>query len=306
MFFYDDIFTEIELDLLDFKSKYNHPICIIGDLNSHTNPLNDIPECGDFLAKEVGCDWLATSNCLQEITNNASFTYHRYNQDLSCANSNGKQLIELCQAFDMCIANGRIGQDKFVGHPTCHKGAASVVDYAVTNDAMIPFCADFNVKILDKCISDVHCPVSLQLIVPQHIKLENKSTELKNDDCGKNYQNQNLTWSPSIADVFFNSISDPKIEQLENDLESMQKHTTQSNIDKLCSDMSNIIIDAAKGSGAYKELKQGTSERKKYISKQRPWFDQECIEERKKYYKVKNILKRKGKRSMCNKESKKF
>ena len=54
------------------------------------------PECDDFQAKEVGCDWLATSNCLQEITNNALVTYHRHNQDLFCPNCNGKQLIELC------------------------------------------------------------------------------------------------------------------------------------------------------------------------------------------------------------------
>ena len=71
----------------------------------------------------------------------------------------------------------------------------------------------------------------------------------------------------------------------------MQEHSTQTSIDKLCRNMSNIIIDAAKG--------RGTSERKTHKSKQRPWFDQECTEERNKYYKVKNVLKRKGEQSFC-------
>ena len=69
-----------------------------------------------------------------------------------------------------------LGEKKIFGHPTCHKGNASVVDFADINDAMLPFCADFNVEIFDKCISDVHYPASLQLIFSQHVNLENNPT----------------------------------------------------------------------------------------------------------------------------------
>ena len=49
-------------------------------------------------------------------------------QDLQL-NNYGKRLLEVCKSFRLCIANGRLGSDRFLGSKTC-KGY-SVIDFAI-------------------------------------------------------------------------------------------------------------------------------------------------------------------------------
>ena len=222
-------------------------------------------------------------------------------------------LIQLCQAFDLCIMNGRIGSDKFIGFPTCRKSLNSVVDYVIVNDAMIPYVTDVQIEMFDQCMSDVHCPVLFHLSIPLSENSTCITYECQNheiDQSGKECPNRHLMWSPEIATAFNENLTDSCIEILETNLEILSGNTTQTGIDKLCTEMSEIIIKAAEASRAYKGIRKGKMNNKnvKNVFKppRKPWFDEECAIERKKYYKIKNFLKRNGERNMSHKESKKF
>ena len=61
---------------------------------------------------------------------------------------------------DFKIANGRIGRDKILGKFTCHtSNGQSTIDYAIVSTELFPNIVDFYVDVLDKCLSDVHCPI---------------------------------------------------------------------------------------------------------------------------------------------------
>ena len=58
------------------------------------------------------------------------------------------------------IVNGRLGKYKAIGKYTCRttKGR-STIDYAIVSMELFPKIVYFYIEILDKCMSDVHCPV---------------------------------------------------------------------------------------------------------------------------------------------------
>ena len=61
---------------------------------------------------------------------------------------------------DLKIVNGRVGRDKSIGKFTCHTcNGKSTIDYVIASMSMFPKFVDFHIDILDKCMSDVHCPV---------------------------------------------------------------------------------------------------------------------------------------------------
>ena len=52
--------------------------------------------------------------CINQIILDKNGLIHRQNQDMKVNNA-GKLLIETCKANDLCILNGRFGEDKGVG-----------------------------------------------------------------------------------------------------------------------------------------------------------------------------------------------
>ena len=229
-FLMDGTFADIEADLLDLKSKYNEPLCLMGDFNAHTQNMSDIPVIDDLLALETGCDWLAESKCLNGLQVNKHTTSHRYSKDVAPMNRNGKELIQMCKSFDMCIMNGRIGRDKYIGLPTCRKGSDSVVDYVIANDVMIQYACDFQVELFDQCMSDVHCPILFHLSVPlnEYSNIKETLNQAEPEQTGKDCPNRYLSWSPEIAAAFVTNLSNSKIEILENNLELLSCQATQT------------------------------------------------------------------------------
>ena len=92
------------------------------------------------------------------ITQNAHMTSMRYNQDTMAINKNGKNLISMCQSLDLCILNGRLGSDKYIGKQTCFKSQQgdSVIDYIISDEKLVPYVYDLNVEMFDQCLSDHH------------------------------------------------------------------------------------------------------------------------------------------------------
>ena len=308
-FYFNDVFQEIENDMLELKVRYDLPVCILGDFNAHTQLMNDFIDFDHETAELTGCDLLVESRALDALSKCPNFTAHRYNQDTADVNKNGKQLISLCHTFDLSIMNGRLGQDKFLGNPTCRKTRTSVIDYAIANDKMLPFLSDFCVEMFDKCMSDLHCPISCQVHLSQSYTITNSIDSLDEDAPHTRHTGMPLNWSNDIAINFKNCIQGNEIDKLEEFLNEITPHANPNDLNELCEKLNDTLIEAAKKAGVYVDKRKDGGHKPKMPVKKRekkPWFDKDCIHARNMYYKVKNVLKRKGEKSMCNQESKKF
>ena len=65
---------------------------------------------------------------------------------------------------DLKIVNGRVGREMHIGHYTCYTSRGkSTIDYAVVSMDLFSSIDDFYIDVLDKCMSDVHCPICLTI-----------------------------------------------------------------------------------------------------------------------------------------------
>ena len=318
-FYFDEVFDQIENDILDLKSRFELPFCLFGDFNAHTQLKDDFLEYDDTVAEITGCDLFRESSFVDCQNINPGFTRYRYSQDASDMNRNGKYLLALCQALDFKIVNGRLGSDKYIGRPTCHKSeAASVIDYVLASECMLPYVSHFHVEMFDPCFSDVHCPIEFN--VSTDVPAFNYVPETETSLCSQEKTDSetlscepevlpkmSFKWSKESADDFQNAISESKLIELSQQLRNLSSNITQESVDHLCSSLSEIMINAAKTAGIYKELRRVNSKKNGEIKKKSPpWFDKECVEKRRDYYKMKNYLKRKGAKAVCNKKAKEF
>ena len=76
-------------------------------------------------------------------------------------NNYRKRLLDLCKPFNLCIANGRLGNDKFLGNKTC-KGS-SVIDHAILSPLLFTCVHDFEILPFDPMVSDAHSGIYLCL-----------------------------------------------------------------------------------------------------------------------------------------------
>ena len=89
------------------------------------------------------------------------FPTGRFNSDNSQINNYGHRLLEICRSFNINIANGRLGSDKFLGRKTC--SASTVVDYAVLSPLLFTLFEDFKILPFDPIMSGVHCVIFISL-----------------------------------------------------------------------------------------------------------------------------------------------
>ena len=115
----NEVFDNFVHDVIYIKSRFDLPLCLLGDFNARTGTLNDFLESKDKVLNLTGFDFSDDDDdtdilkALQE----SGITTNRYNND-SHVNNNGKKLIEICQSFDFKIVNGRFGDDKNFGNYT--------------------------------------------------------------------------------------------------------------------------------------------------------------------------------------------
>ena len=278
-------------------------MCLMGDFNARTKLVNDFIEADDTIAKVTGCDLFESTTLVGSSQINPDFTWHRYNQDLSEVNRNGKSLISICQALDFKIINGRIGSDKYRGNPTCYKSTPSMIDYVVVNDEMLRFLIDFDIDMFDQCLSDVHCP--MRFVLKFNNSLANKDLLVVNQSPNDTSYYTVVEWSRDKIPDYVAQISEETVQHLCTNLSIVSQNVTQEGIDTLCSELNKTMLNAANVAGISKKVKN-TMNKAKEKSASLPWFNKDCIQARQNYLKVKNRLKRKGNKSMANKETKKY
>jgi hypothetical protein len=119
-YFENEIFDELENDIIQFSSKGN--IMILGDFNARTNTLVD------FISKDG-------NNFINDTRENCLQPKNRLNFDPQI-NNHGRQLINLCKKCDTKILNGRTQGDSF-GRATFHgNNGISVVDYIICDQEL--------------------------------------------------------------------------------------------------------------------------------------------------------------------------
>ena len=172
----------------------------------------------------------------------------------------------------------------------------------------------------DPCFADVHCPVEFTFSIDVHASTDyvpdmgtfHCGKEISSESAESSFQAESLPkmtfqWSRENAVEFRNAFPEDKLSQLSHRLNIMSLNVTQDNVDEICITLGDIIIHAAKTAGAYKDCRKANgkgSGKNKRLSP--PWIDKECVEKRKEYYRMKNLLKIKGAKTVCNKKAKEF
>ena len=181
---------------------------------------------------------------------------------------------------------------------------------------MLSLVSGFHIEMFDPCHSDVPCPIEFLLSVSNSTFSRDDYSEtsfLGNERiCGNKAQevistlpHMKFNWSKEIADDFQGVAADIDLDDLFVKLSDISNNTTQTNMNYLCQQLNEKIIVTAKQVGAYKDSKSH-NKGKPGKSKSQPWFDQDCVIERQKYYRVKNCLKRSRAKAMSYKKSKEF
>ena len=113
-------------------------------------------------------------------------------------------------------------------------------------------------------------------------------------------------WSTQLAQEFNDALSNLDLESLIARLNILSNDVTQCGIDNLCQYLNEILLSTAKNVGVYRE---NTVKTRKIKLKPQcpPWFDHECREKRRLYYRTKkNNLRREGAKTMSNEKAKEF
>ena len=277
------VFDELENVLLNY---FDYPMFLIGDFNARTNNMSDWclinPYCND------GDDDNVMSDDTFEIFN---IIKDRYSLDKK-TNNHGIRLINMCIDYNLLIVNGREGQDAYVGKLTCRE--ASLVDYCIASPVIFPLIEDFYITDFNECFSDVHCPVSVKLIVksgacePQYDQYNSQQT------CQGSVSVTRPKWDDAMKDLFYLNLDVNRINAicfLLNDLVK-DNNTTQYDVNNIYEEIKCIFVNSAKICGSIKTRNTNLNQYKRQCRKRSNlWWTTECELARKNCNKARNICK---------------
>ena len=229
-------FQEIETELNSFKDRYSH-FLLFGDCNARTKNLPDFIEIDPYICRQFDSEELLTEyeeemTIFRESNNNISI--YRVNRDKSM-NNYGYRMLDFCKCNNLYILNGRTYRDKDEGHFTC-KGS-STVDYFLCSLNLLPSISDFCVKEFSDILSDVHCPVYLELCLGQSHELLYENTQ--------NSKTEKL-WDETNKENFIHNFDLEMLNDI-NEYISMIKTNdiTQQDLDNIIHRFNNLVITSA-------------------------------------------------------------
>ena len=287
----EGMFDQLAEDIFNLKQTYDLPIFMIGDWNSRTGTIDDILNFDQNLISNCGLEDIANELIdLSPDMLNANFTKNRHNKD-NTENDNGKSLINLCRVLSLRIINGRIGKDKELGEFTFKSpNGNSTIDYCIATQNSLPHIEDFEVDTLDQNLSDFHSPVILTLKTNHTVNINNNVNDTISSDI--DYQPIHTKWCNEKKEEFqmnFNLIEMEEVSQLLSVF--AEGNTDQENMDEIVNKITDMSIKSGLNVGMSKRItKNGRSSKSTNANK--PWFDRDCEEKRRQYFRVKNRLKK--------------
>ena len=147
----------MEADILELNQINNFQICLLGDFNARTANQSDLVPFDENIEQFLHSD---NSNDEMNRISIGDLGFPTERQDLQL-NNYGKRLLEMCKSFRLCIANGRLGSDRFLGSKTC-KGY-SVIDFAILSPLLFFSVQHFQILSFEPMVSDAHSGISLAL-----------------------------------------------------------------------------------------------------------------------------------------------
>ena len=192
----------------------------------------------------------------------------------------------MCKSFNLCIANGRLGSDKFLGNKTC-KGF-SVIDYAIMSPLSFTSVKEFEILPFEPLVSDAHSGI--------HISLECSATE----SC-QNFDNEDIlitkaTWKTELSNTFLSNLNEDDVECFVEKLALVSTNTvTKEDVEVLSSECSSLLFNAADAAGMISHKTARSPINPKRVSRKaakKPWFNDECRRHRIQYRCTKNHRRR--------------
>ena len=288
---HEDIFDHLANDIITIKAMHDVPIVLIGDFNARTGTTSDFEQ--EFIHNGLFPEEDSLKQYFEEQN-----IMNRVNKDRQ-VNKNGRKLIEFCKMSDMKIVNGRIGRDKASGNYSCYTATGkSTIDYAVATMDLFPNISEFYIDVLDKCMSDVHCPVCMTVSFNNYVPVISSQENSNTMDNSKYYVDNDIMcrWNDELREEYTSSFNMTDINLLQAQLSNMLLHMTAISddvIDSLYTNMKSIFIQPAKKTCMYKEIsKKGKRlPRKPRRHGKKVWFNDECSTLRKEYMLLKNSLR---------------
>jgi len=236
--------TDCSLNIDDFF------ILLSGDLNSRTADISQhVFENGD------------DDDCFDIFHRSQSVNEGRLSQD-KVLNSYGRQLLNLCTAFGLCILNGVCYGDRLGRCTYVSDAGSSVNDYFILSKELFAFLYDTcKLSVLDRIESD-HMPLSFVV----YYDVNNELDERVEDD---ETFIEKFVWESNCQETFFNGMNsdDVKIKV------------------RMAIDMIDVDVNQALSlfNDCLKEMAE-CMKRKLFVNKvnkKQDWFDSECRTHRK-------------------------
>ena len=272
---------DLSLDIFSIKADYNLPIVLIGDFNGRTGVLNDVMllETDDKLDLD-NYDYPDILNTF----NSLNIPVQRTNMDKN-TNNNGNQIIEMCKLTELCILNGRFGADKNVGKTTFDN--VSTIDYAMCSPNLFANITEFSIDTFDRLLSDKHSPINLTINV-DNTKISKQMPNNINDNRGSPIV-EKVKWNDSREEDYEKAFDMNEINSLDLNLDNIMTNViTSDNIEEISKKLNNILLEPAKSVGMCK--KSNPSSKPKKTKNDKPWFNNDCKNSKRTYWKFKRSL----------------
>ena len=288
----NELFDDLSQDLLTLNAQYGLPIVLIGDFNARTGLVSDFIEIDKCVAEICGVNTTEDEGfCDKSKLQLFGIETRRFNNDKT-VNNNGYKLMDLCRNHDLKIVNGRFGLDSGLGEYTRIKpNGSSIVDYAITSTSLLQMISFLKVDLSDKCLSDVHCPINLNISFKCHKPInDNQSIDIYDENLyGEfNFDGVKNCWTPEHCKLYPNAFEESILCSLEETIGKLDaKNTTQADMNNIASLLNEKMIDSAITIGACKKMNNKAihqPQKKRKLNK--PWFDINCETAKKEYSKV--------------------
>ena len=190
----------------------------------------------------------------------------RSNRD-KIINTNGRCLLDLCKTTEMSIVNGRSGSDIGIGDFTCITHNGKSLEYFIKDSSSLNLIEDITVWNFDECLSNVHCPVLIELA---------GSMETPPDDSVM-VSKLKRKWNREVQELYTSEINSKELIEIENSLQ--EEPCSLETLNVVNARIVQVIKDSATKAGALHEVKN--SEKKTNL-----WFNRECQEQRTIYRRI--------------------
>ena len=239
-------------------------VILQGDINAR---IGNQP---DFLSKDKFDDLFGIEN--QDINP------PRNSEDKTVC-ERGSILLDLCRSFDYLIANGRKPGDLFGKYTSIQWNGSAVVDYVITPASTLQRIVEFKVGDFVPCISD-HCPLEYKI----KLKLS-KQTETPID---MKKLPPRCKWNETLKSTFLNTL---KTEENKEIFEHTLEDTNITPEDGITL-LSSTLLKCASWNSTTTENKEKRKQ-KSVDTHQKPWFDKDCKEAKRKINTIAKQLKHK-------------